>query len=217
MNALRMVLALLLLFGTMAGTASGDIYVWTDENGVKHITNYEPPPQAELLIRTPEIEYDAEEDRLRREADERARLAHERRELEQREAQLAARQREAERLIEATERLADELRQSRAQQQAGLDEDDGRTVILHNRKFFSNRGHRPDFFRKNGSIFYTAPPHRRHDRHLKDTRGRSPHARTDRRRGAFEDKDPHGSVTGPRSPRESARYPGSPYFYERRY
>ena len=39
----------------IAGSLQADIYEWTDENGVKHFTNYAPPDDATLLIKTEEV------------------------------------------------------------------------------------------------------------------------------------------------------------------
>ena len=33
-----------------ASAASGEVYSWTDEDGVVHFTNFAPPPQAQLII-----------------------------------------------------------------------------------------------------------------------------------------------------------------------
>ena len=78
--------------------ASADIYSWTDENGVRYFTNYAPPKQAQLLMKTPEIEYDEEADLQRRARDE---LEVARQELAEREAELLQQQQEAERRIAA--------------------------------------------------------------------------------------------------------------------
>ena len=53
-------LSLVILIGFLvAGSAWADIYVWTDDKGIKHITNYAPPEHATILMQTPEIPYDA--------------------------------------------------------------------------------------------------------------------------------------------------------------
>ena len=55
-----MILAALWLSGFAALEANADIYSWTDENGVNHFTNYSPPKQAKLLIKTPEPDRSAQ-------------------------------------------------------------------------------------------------------------------------------------------------------------
>jgi hypothetical protein len=100
-----MILAALGIAGFAAPTANGDIYAWTDENGVKHFTNHVPPKQATLFMKTPEIPHDEEADNQRREMD---RLAVARQELAEREAFLLEEQQAAERRIAAANARADE-------------------------------------------------------------------------------------------------------------
>ncbi len=110
-----MMLAALWLVAFAALEADADIYSWTDENGVRYFTNYAPPKQAKVLIKTPEIVYDEEADLQRRESDA---LEVARQELAEREAFLLQQQQEAERRIaeanaraEATLREADRILQ----------------------------------------------------------------------------------------------------------
>ena len=99
-----MILATLGFAGFLASTASGDIYAWTDENGVKHFTNYAPPKQAALFMKTSEIPHDEDADNQRRETD---RLEVARIELAEREAFLLEEQQAAERRIAAANARAD--------------------------------------------------------------------------------------------------------------
>ncbi len=96
----------------IAGTAPADIYEWTDDNGVKHFTNYAPPDHATILMKTEELPYDEAADRARMEADrqfldELARL-----ESAAREAELERRVAEAERRAAEAERSAQETLES---------------------------------------------------------------------------------------------------------
>ena len=99
----------------MAGSLHADIYEWTDENGVKHFTNYSPPDDAKILMKTREIPYD--------EAADRARMEDERQYLEElakleraaREAELERRVAEAERRAAEAERYAQETLQATEQ------------------------------------------------------------------------------------------------------
>lgn len=53
-------LALALSFATafaMAAAASAQLYIWTDKDGVKHVTNTAPPPEAENVKAEPEATY----------------------------------------------------------------------------------------------------------------------------------------------------------------
>ncbi len=90
--------------GFSISAADADIYSWTDENGVNHFTNYAPPKQARLLMKTPEIPYDKEADIQRQETD---RLEVARQELAEREAFVLQRQQEAERRIAEANARAD--------------------------------------------------------------------------------------------------------------
>jgi hypothetical protein len=104
LNIMMLVALVVWVYGFVALTAHADIYSWTDENGVNHFTNYAPPKQAKLLIKTPEIPYDEEADNERREND---RLEMARQELAEREAFLLQEQRAAERRIAEANARAD--------------------------------------------------------------------------------------------------------------
>jgi hypothetical protein len=117
-----MLLTALGLAGFFAVEARADIYSWTDENGVRYFTNYAPPKQAKLLMKTPEIPYDAQADEQRRANDE---LEAAKQQLAEKEALLLQQQQEAERRLaeanakaEATLQEADRILQD-AQQTAG--------------------------------------------------------------------------------------------------
>ena len=117
---------LLLIAGVclLAGPLYADIYEWTDENGVKHFTNYAPPDDATILIKTQELPHDEAADQARMEddrqfLDELARLERAAREaeLEQRIVEAERRAAEAERnareMLEATEQYLKDDRNSR--------------------------------------------------------------------------------------------------------
>jgi len=119
------VMAVTFGFAALAGsTAGADIYSWTDENGVKYFTNYAPPKQATLFMKTPEIPYDEEADNERSEMD---RMEVARQELAQREAYLLEQQQAAEQRLAAANARADaalqEANQVLQQAQATADQD----------------------------------------------------------------------------------------------
>jgi len=87
-----------------------DIYEWTDENGVRHFTNYAPPAASRVLMKTEEVPYDEESDLKRMEADRQARLEMIRLEIAEREAELELRETEAERRLAEADRVAQEAR-----------------------------------------------------------------------------------------------------------
>ena len=108
----------------VATSLYADIYEWTDEEGVKHYTNYAPPPEAKILMKTQEVPYDEAADRARMEAEReeqlelaRLELAERKAELEWREAQteqrLAEAGRQAEETLREAEKILDEARNER--------------------------------------------------------------------------------------------------------
>ncbi|MDZ7579672.1 MAG: hypothetical protein U5R30_03365 [Deltaproteobacteria bacterium] len=90
---------------------NADIYVWTDQDNVRHVTNQTPPPHAKILMQTEEIPYDETADRARREKEKRDELLRVQAELRENEARLAAQQAEAQRRVEEAERRAEEALQ----------------------------------------------------------------------------------------------------------
>ena len=92
----------------IAGSLQADIYEWTDENGVKHFTNYAPPEDATILMKTEEVPYDETADLARMEADRQYHLELARQEIAAREAELERREAEAERKAAEAERYAQE-------------------------------------------------------------------------------------------------------------
>jgi hypothetical protein len=91
-----------------AGYLQADIYEWTDKNGIKHFTNYKPPDDATILIKSEEMPYDEAADRARIEADKQYQLELARLELAEREAELERREADAERKVAEAERYADD-------------------------------------------------------------------------------------------------------------
>jgi hypothetical protein len=92
----------------ITGSLQADIYEWTDENGVKHFTNYAPPEDARILMKTEEVPYDEAADLARMEADRQYHLELARQEIAEREAELERREAEAERKAAEAERYARE-------------------------------------------------------------------------------------------------------------
>jgi hypothetical protein len=100
---------LLIVAGCLiAGPLHADIYEWTDENGVKHFTNFAPPDDATILIKSEEVPYDEAADRARIEAERQQQLELARLEIAEREAQLERREADAEHKVAEAERYADE-------------------------------------------------------------------------------------------------------------
>jgi len=87
------------------GSLHADIYEWTDANGVRHFTNYAPPDDATILMKTNEVPYDEAADRARMEADRQYQREYQ---LELARLELAAKEAEIERREAAAERIAAE-------------------------------------------------------------------------------------------------------------
>ena len=88
--------------------AWADIYIWTDEDGVRHISNLNPPAHAEVLLETEEPIDDVAPHRAPREAERRQALRMAQAQAREREAQLALQKAELERRIEEAEQKTQE-------------------------------------------------------------------------------------------------------------
>jgi len=96
--------ALFLIVGLRWAPVWADIYIWIDEEGVRHISNVQAPPQAKLLLRTAETPPQTDDHQARQAAEQQRELEREQAEIREREEQLARREAELERRIEAAER-----------------------------------------------------------------------------------------------------------------
>ena len=99
-----------LLITLPCSIANADIYKWIDENGVIHFTNYSPPEQARILMKTNEIPYDEAADKNQMEAERMERLELVELELSEKEALIESRLRQAdERIAEADQKVEEAL------------------------------------------------------------------------------------------------------------
>jgi hypothetical protein len=96
----------------IAGSLHADIYEWTDENGVKHFTNYAPPDDATIMMKSEELPYDEAADRTSIEAERQQQLELAKLKLSEREAELERREAEAQRRAVEAERYAEETVQA---------------------------------------------------------------------------------------------------------
>lgn len=101
------IIVFILVSCIVAPSSFADIYEWTDENGVKHFSNYAYPAESKVLMKTKEEPYDAEADRARMEIDRQELLEFARQEIVQREIELELREAEAERKIAEADRMAE--------------------------------------------------------------------------------------------------------------
>ncbi len=107
MNGIK-IIVFILVSCIVASSSLADIYEWTDENGVKHYSNYAPPAESRVLMKTKEEPYDEAADRARMEAERQERLELARLAIVQREAELELREAEAERRLAEADRVAQE-------------------------------------------------------------------------------------------------------------
>ena len=149
-----------------------DIYEWTDENGVKHYTNYAPPPEAKILMKTEEVPYDEAADRARMEAERELQLDLARLELAEKEAELEWREAQSE------QRLAEAGRQAeKTLREAEMILNEARNERYNNRNrgythFY--RGYYPHHHKdryylrtKTSSIYYVRPHNSIHSKHYR--------------------------------------------------
>lgn len=169
MKRLQLLFACVLLC-CFYSTVSADIYAWTDEHGVKHFTNYAPPAQAQVLMRTEELPYDEEADKERIEAERQDRLVAAWQAIGEKEAQLLERQQQADQRIAEANRKAEEALQ---QAEALLYEAENYTHYSGRR--YVSYGYYPYaykysdykrwYYRKHGSIDYKSPLYKRRYKH----------------------------------------------------
>jgi len=194
---------MLLLIVATGRTAAADIYVWTDSSGTKHITNYAPPPQAQVLIRTPEIPYDAEADRQRHESERQAQLAREKLALAEREARLVELERQASARIAAAERLNREMAAQQMEPEALSQSQD---YSYRTYWYRPGSGYPRGYYRENGNIYYHRPGHHRNEKAQKGHHGRPPHPELRGQTSADADASLHKANTG-RVPQTFRRHP----------
>jgi hypothetical protein len=124
----------------LSASLHADIYEWTDENGVKHFTNYSPPADATILIKTEEVPYDEEADRARMEAERQRALELARLEIAEKEAEIERRLAEAEQKAAEAERYSAKVREKA---------DDYLEEAKSNRRHYSSYG----------TLRFYRPPH----------------------------------------------------------
>jgi Skp family chaperone for outer membrane proteins len=158
-------------------TVYADIYTWIDKNGVKHFTNFAPPANAEVIMKTEELPYDEQADQERMAAERQERLVAAWQELADKEAELLDRQRAAEQRIEAANVRAEE---ALSEAEALLNEAEERYNRDSNRGYvhygyYPYYGHyKRWYYRKNGSLYYKYPYYKHRQKH-KYKHKRRPH------------------------------------------
>jgi hypothetical protein len=162
------IIVLFTLVGYLIASSSfADIYRWTDQNGVIHFTNYAPPKDATVIMKTEEVPYDEVADRQRMESERQQELELARLEIAEKQAEIEKRAAEAERRALEAERYAEEtVREA----------EDYLKDVRNDRYYSTSYGYfgyyRPPHFRRwyyrneTGSIYFKKPqyknPHKRH-------------------------------------------------------
>ena len=110
MQAMIRVICILMVF-LWIPQGWADIYSWTDEDGVRHISNLNPPAHAEILLRTEDPVDDAAPPGRQPEAERQQALARAEAQVRERETQLARQEAELERRIAKTAQKTEEALQ----------------------------------------------------------------------------------------------------------
>ena len=144
-----------------------DIYEWTDEYGVTHYTNYAPPPEAKIIMKTEELPYDEAADRVRLEAEREEQLELTRLELAEIKAELERRESEdMQRLAEAVRQAEETLREAeKIRNEAWNYRYDNGNYQYSNYYHGYNSSHyknRHYYRNKSGSIYYIKLPNTGH-------------------------------------------------------
>ena len=152
-----------------------DIYEWTDEDGVTHYTNFAPPPEAKIMMKTEELPYDEAADRARLEAEREERLELARLELAERNADLERREAETEqRLAEAGRQAEEALREAeKIRNEAWSDRYDNGNYEYSNyyRGYYPYHYRNRHYFRNEpGSIHFTKPRYKDHLKRYRNTK-----------------------------------------------
>lgn len=170
-----------------ASTALADIYEWTDADGVKHYSNYAPPENSKILMKTKEEPYDEGADRARAEADRQALLEMTRLDIAQREAELELREAEAERKLAEADRLAEEAQRDA---ESYIDESENSPATFHSYGYgcygyyngCSDLIYGRSYYRNDtASIFFKKPRYAQRYRHIRATKRYGSHYSNDYR------------------------------------
>jgi len=98
-----------IMFCGFSATVAADIYEWTDENGVKHYSNFAPPDQAQVLIKSEELPYTGMSDEELRAAERAEERTAAELEMAERQVEILEKQLAAQRKMQAAEAQAAEM------------------------------------------------------------------------------------------------------------
>lgn len=162
----------LIFIALIAPPLYADIYVWTDEDGVKHFSNQDPPENAEIITKTKEIPHDEEADRARRETERLEQIERDRLALLRREEELERREWEADqRIAEANRKAEEALRRAEnvVQQVENYEDDTGRSRYYIYSGYYRYPYYKRWYYREDGNIYYKrkkpVPHHKKHEKY----------------------------------------------------
>jgi len=182
-------------FCFVASSLYADIYEWTDKDGVTHYTNYAPPPEARIIMKTEELPYDEAADLARLETEREEQLELTRLELADREAELERRETEAEqRLAEAGRQAEETLREAeKILNEARNDGYDYGNLRYSNiyRGFYPYHYNNRYYRNETASIFFTKRPHIDHFKRYRYQKHHDSDGSTYRRSKYGGQKDPY--------------------------
>lgn len=102
------IIPLILFISFWATVLNADIYTWTDENGVQHYTNIEPPKQAKLMIKSAQFATDEKAAQERIDAVRLERKQLELQEVAEKQTLISMKQQAIEEQLEEADRKAEE-------------------------------------------------------------------------------------------------------------
>lgn len=165
--------ACMLAAGLWAQAIGADIYTWVDINGVRQITNLNPPPQAEIFLHTPEDPPPGSTQERRSDAEKREHPVAAAAQMREREERLARQAAGLERRIEAAGRAVEEtieraqarLRAAEARRDRELGYATPLVIVTrpsgdrqgHHRAAHGRAGNRPGTSSIEGRPFHLAP------------------------------------------------------------
>ena len=102
----------ILFISFWAALLNADIYSWTDEKGVQHFTNYDPPKQAKLMIKAAQFTTDEKAVQEQIEAKRLERQQLELEEVAQKQTLISLKQQALEEQLDAADRRAEEAEEA---------------------------------------------------------------------------------------------------------
>lgn len=102
------IIPLILFIGFWPAMLNADIYTWTDEKGVQHFSNYDPPKHAKLMIKAAQFTTDEKAVQEKIEAKRLERQQLELEEIAQKQALIALKQQAIQEQLDAADRTAEE-------------------------------------------------------------------------------------------------------------